>query len=171
VATVGLVQPQDEFVVAVLGALDRLDDDALGGDVDRKPEELLVDKADLLDLTPEEMTALLGGLRTLGVTYGDSDHGVLTDDTDALDNDFFVNLLDMGYEWEESDEDGVYEGYDRQSGEVEWTGTRFDLIFGSHDRLRALSEVYAAEDGEEQLVEDFVDAWHKVMTLDRFDLE
>jgi catalase-peroxidase len=140
-------------------------------DYDRKPEELLVDKADLLDLTPAEMTALLGGLRTLGATYQDTDHGVLTDDPDALDNDFFVNLLDMGYEWEESDEDGVYEGYDRGTGEVAWTGTRFDLIFGSHDRLRALSEVYAAEDGEEQFVEDFVETWHKVMTLDRFDLE
>jgi len=140
-------------------------------DYDRKPEELLVDKADLLDLTPAEMTALLGGLRTLGATYQNADHGVLTDDPDALNNDFFVNLLDMGYEWEESDEDGIYEGYDRDTGEVAWTGTRFDLIFGSHDRLRALSEVYAAEDGEEQFVEDFVETWHEVMTLDRFDLE
>jgi len=143
----------------------------LGGDFDRKPEELLVDKADLLDLTPAEMTALVGGLRTLGATYQDTDHGVLTDDPSVLDNDFFVNLLDMGYEWEEAEEDGVYEGYDRDTGEVAWTGTRFDLIFGSHDRLRALSEVYAAADGEEQLVEDFVEVWHKVMTLDRFDLE
>jgi len=143
----------------------------LGGDFDRKPEELLVDKADLLDLTPAEMTALVGGLRTLGVTYQDTDHGVLTDEPGLLDNDFFVNLLDMGYEWEEAEEDGIYEGYDRDTGEVAWTGTRFDLIFGSHDRLRALSEVYAAEDGEEQLVEDFVEVWHEVMTLDRFDLE
>jgi len=140
-------------------------------DSDRTPEELLVDRADLLDLTPEEMTALVGGLRTLGATYGDTDHGVFTDEPGTLDNDFFVNLLDMRYEWEEGDEDGVYEGYDRDTGEVVWTGTRFDLIFGSHDRLRALSEVYAAEDGEQQFVEDFVEVWHEVMTLDRFDLE
>ncbi|MEF8853734.1 MAG: peroxidase family protein, partial [Haloarculaceae archaeon] len=143
----------------------------LGGEFDRKPEELLVDKADLLDLTPAEMTALVGGIRTLGATYRDTDLGVLTDEPGVLDNDFFVNLLDMGYEWEESDTAGVYEGYDRDTGEVAWEGTRFDLVFGSHDRLRALSEVYAAEDGEAQFVDDFVDAWSKVMQLDRFDLE
>jgi catalase-peroxidase len=137
---------------------------------DRKPEEHLVDRADLLDLTPEEMTALVGGLRALGATYGDSDRGVLTDEPGALTNDFFVNLLDMRYEWEEAG-DGVYEGYDRETGEAVWEGTRFDLIFGSNSRLRAIAEVYAAEDGEEEFVEDFVDAWHKVMTLDRFDLE
>jgi catalase-peroxidase len=137
---------------------------------DRKPEEHLVDRADLLDLTPEEMTALVGGLRALGATYGDSDRGVLTDEPGTLTNDFFVNLLDMRYEWEEAG-DGVYEGYDRETGEVVWEGTRFDLIFGSNSRLRAIAEAYAAADGEEQLVEDFVDAWHKVMTLDRFDLE
>ena len=137
---------------------------------DRKPEEHLVDRADLLDLTPEEMTALVGGLRALGATYGDSDRGVLTDEPGTLTNDFFVNLLDMRYEWEETG-DGVYEGYDRETGEVAWEGTRFDLIFGSNSRLRAIAEAYAAADGEEQLVEDFVDAWHKVMTLDRFDLE
>jgi catalase-peroxidase len=137
---------------------------------DRKPEEHLVDRADLLDLTPEEMTALVGGLRALGATYGDSDRGVLTDEPGTLTNDVFVNLLDMRYEWEETG-DGVYEGYDRETGEVVWEGTRFDLIFGSNSRLRAIAEAYAAADGEEQLVEDFVDAWHKVMTLDRFDLE
>jgi catalase-peroxidase len=137
---------------------------------DRKPEEHLVDRADLLDLTPEEMTALVGGLRALGATYGDSDRGVLTDEPGTLTNDFFVNLLDMRYEWEETG-DGVYEGYDRETGEVAWEGTRFDLIFGSNSRLRAIAEAYAAEDGEQQFVEDFVDTWHKVMTLDRFDLE
>ena len=137
---------------------------------DRKPEEHLVDRADLLDLTPEEMTALVGGLRALGATYGDSDRGVLTNEPGTLTNDVFVNLLDMRYEWEETG-DGVYEGYDRETGEVVWEGTRFDLIFGSNSRLRAIAEAYAAADGEEQLVEDFVDAWHKVMTLDRFDLE
>jgi catalase-peroxidase len=140
-------------------------------ELDRKPEELLVDKADLLDLSPAEMTALVGGMRTLGATYQDTDHGVFTDDPGALNNDFFVNLLDMRYEWEETDEEGIYEAYDRDTGEVAWTGTRFDLIFGSHDRLRALAEAYAAEDGEQQFVEDFVEVWHKVMTLDRFDLE
>ena len=139
-------------------------------ELDRKPEEHLVDRADLLDLTPEEMTALVGGLRALGATYGDSDRGVLTDEPGTLTNDVFVNLLDMRYEWEETG-DGVYEGYDRETGEVVWEGTRFDLIFGSNSRLRAIAEAYAAADGEEQLVEDFVDAWHKVMTLDRFDLE
>jgi catalase-peroxidase len=138
----------------------------------RKPEEQLVDRADLLDLSPEEMTVLVGGLRTLGATYGDTDHGVFTDDTDALDNDFFVNLLDMGYEWEQSDDDEqVYEGYDRQTGEQEWEATRFDLIFGSNPRLRAIAEVYSAADGEAEFVHDFVDAWSKVMTMDRFDLE
>ncbi len=137
---------------------------------DRKPEAHLVDKADLLDLTPEEMTALVGGLRVLGATYDDSDLGVLTDEPGTLTNDFFVNLLDMQYEWEEAG-DGVYEGYDRETGEVVWEGTRFDLIFGSNSRLRAIAEAYAAGDGEEQFVEDFVDTWHKVMTLDRFDLE
>jgi catalase-peroxidase len=140
------------------------------GDFDRTLEALLVDKSDLLDLTPEEMTVLVGGLRTLGVTYQDSNLGVLTDDTDALDNDFFENLLGMDTAWEQSDDaEYVYEGYDRETGDLEWEGTRFDLIFGSHDRLRAISEVYASD--EQQFVEDFVDAWHNVMTLDRFDLE
>ncbi|RXK50453.1 catalase/peroxidase HPI [Halorientalis pallida] len=144
----------------------------VGGEHNRKLEELLVDKADLLDLTPEEMTVLVGGMRTLGATYGDSDRGVLTDDTESLDNDFFVNLLDMQYDWEQADEAGqVYEGYDRETGEQAWEATRFDLIFGSNDRLRAIAEVYASEDGEEQFVQDFVETWHEVMTLDRFDLE
>ena len=143
----------------------------LGDGLDSRPEEHLVDRADLLDLTPAELTALVGGMRTLGATYQDTDLGVLTDDPGTLDNDFFVNILDMGYDWEESDTEGVYEGYDRETGDVAWTGTRFDLIFGSNDRLRALSEVYAAEDGEEQFVQDFVNAWSKVMQNDRFDLE
>jgi len=143
----------------------------LADDADRRAEELLVDKAELLNLTAPEMTVLVGGLRALGATYGDVDHGVLTDDPGTLSNDFFVNLLSMDTEWEEAPEDGVYEGYDRDTGEVVWTGTRNDLVFGSNSRLRAIAEVYAAEDGEEQFVGDFVDAWHKVMTLDRFDLE
>ncbi|WP_254823909.1 catalase/peroxidase HPI [Haloglomus halophilum] len=143
----------------------------LPDDVDHeRPEELLVDRADLLDLSADEMTVLVGGLRTLGATYGDSDRGVLTDDPGTLTTDFFDTLLDMTYGWEPAG-DGVYEGYDRETGELEWEATRFDLIFGSNARLRAIAEVYAAEDGEEQFVQDFVDAWHKVMTNDRFDLE
>jgi catalase-peroxidase len=141
-------------------------------DADRPAEELLVDEADLLSLTAPEMTVLVGGLRALGATYQGVDHGVLTDDPGVLTNDFFANLLSMDTDWEEAaDEDGLYEARDRDTGEVAWTGTRFDLIFGSNSRLRAIAEVYAAEDGEEQFVQDFVDAWHKVMTLDRFDLE
>jgi catalase-peroxidase len=141
-------------------------------DADRPAEELLVDRADLLNLTAPEMTVLVGGLRALGATYRGVDHGVFTDDPGTLTNDFFANLLSMDTEWEATaDEDGVYEAYDRDTGEVVYTGTRNDLIFGSNSRLRAIAEVYAAEDGEAQFVQDFVDAWHKVMTLDRFDLE
>jgi catalase-peroxidase len=140
--------------------------------VDRPAEELLVDEADLLDLTPAETTALVGGMRALGATYRGTDLGVFTDRPGSLTNDFFVNLLDMGTEWEPSpDADGVYEGRDRDTGELEWTGTRVDLIFGSNARLRAIAEVYAADDGEETFVHDFVEAWSKVMQSDRFDLE
>jgi catalase-peroxidase len=143
----------------------------LGDGYDEKPEELMVDKADLLDLTVPEMTVLLGGMRALGATYDDTDLGVFTDRPGTLTNDFFVNLLDMGYDWEQSEDEGVYELRDRETGEVEWEGTRFDLVFGSNSRLRAVSQVYAAEDDEEKFVNDFVEAWTKVMTLDRFDLE
>jgi len=138
--------------------------------VDRPAEELLVDDADLLDLDAEEMTVLVGGMRALGATYQDSNLGVLTDRPGTLTNDFFENLLDMDYEWEPADGlDQVYEAHDRETGELVWEGTRVDLIFGSNSRLRAIAEVYASE--EERFVEDFVDAWSKVMTLDRFDLE
>ena len=144
----------------------------LADGVDQPAEELLVDKADLLDLTPAEMTALVGGMRALGANYDDSDRGVFTDDPGTLTNDFFANLLTMDTVWEPSeDEEGVYVGRDRETGEVQWEATRADLVFGSHSRLRSLGEVYGADDGEEQLVHDFVDAWHKVMTLDRFDLD
>ncbi|MEM4780226.1 MAG: catalase/peroxidase HPI [Halalkalicoccus sp.] len=158
----------------------------LGDETDDSPEELLVDTSDLLNLTAPEMTALVGGMRALGANYGDSDLGVFTDRPGALTNDFFVNLLDMGYEWEAAegsdsedimereepaDAQEVYEIRDRETGEVEWTGSRVDLVFGSNARLRAIADVYASEDGEEQFVEDFTEAWHKVMTLDRFDLE
>ena len=139
-------------------------------DHDRAAEELLVDEAELLNLTADEMTVLVGGMRALGATYGESDHGVLTDRPGTLTNDFFVNLLDMDTEWAPAG-NGVYEGRDRETAESRWTATRFDLIFGSHARLRAIAEVYGADDGEEQFVQDFVDAWTKVMRLDRFDLE
>jgi len=146
----------------------------LGGDYDdlyEKPEERLVDKAHLLTLSVPQMTALVGGLRALGATHGD-DRGVFTDRPGTLTNDFFVNLLDMSYEWEPvSDDEQVFEIRDRETGDVEWEATRFDLVFGSNARLRAVSDVYGADDGEEELVSDFVDAWHTVMTLDRFDLD
>ena len=140
--------------------------------LDKRAEEFLVDKADLLDLTPEEMTVLVGGMRALGATYQNSDLGVLTDRPETLTNDFFVNLLNMDTEWQQSPEsDQVYDGYDRGTSEHKWRGTRADLIFGSHDELRAIAEAYAADDAEEMFVQDFVDAWSKVMKLDRFDLE
>jgi catalase-peroxidase len=142
------------------------------GDGHDRPEELLVDRSELLNLTASEMTVLVGGMRVLGANYQGSDLGVFTDRPGALTNDFFVNLLDMDYEWEPASEArDVFEVRDRDTGELEWEATRFDLIFGSHSRLRAIAEVYGSEDGEQQFVEDFVDAWHKVMTLDRFDLD
>ena len=137
-----------------------------------KPEELLVDKAQLLSLTPPEMTVLVGGMRTLNANYDDSDYGVFTDQPETLTNDFFVNLLDMDYEWKATSDDKLFfEAEDRDNGDVKWKATRVDLIFGSHSELRALSEAYAADDAEEKFVKDFVDAWTKVMQLDRFDLD
>jgi catalase-peroxidase len=134
-------------------------------------EEALVDRAHLLRLSAPEMTVLMGGLRVLGANAGGAKHGVFTARPEALTNDFFVNLLDMGTEWRPSAaEKGVYEGRDRKTGEVKWTGTRVDLIFGSHSQLRALAEVYASADSKEKLVKDFAAAWDKVMSLDRFDL-
>ncbi|MFQ3320292.1 MAG: catalase-peroxidase [Natronomonas sp.] len=144
----------------------------LGDGHDRRAEELLVDTAELLNLTADEMTVLVGGMRALNANYQQSDLGVFTDEPGTLTNDFFVNLLDMGYEWEQSsDSEDIYEIRDRETGEVEWEATRFDLIFGSNSRLRAIAEVYGAADGEEKFVRDFVDTWSKVMHLDRFDLE
>jgi catalase-peroxidase len=135
------------------------------------PEELLVDKAQLLTLTAPEMTVLIGGLRVLGANFGGSPHGVFTLRPEALTNDFFVNLLDMGTEWKPSPQDpDVYEGRDRKTGELKWTGTRVDLIFGSNAQLRAVAEVYACADSPEKFLGDFVAAWNKVMNLDRFDL-
>ncbi len=134
-------------------------------------EALLVDKAQLLTLTAPEMTVLVGGLRVLGANVGGSKHGALTRKPEALTNDFFINLLDMGTQWQPAaGAEGVYEGRDRKTNKVKWTGTRVDLIFGSHSQLRALGEVYACADAKEKFVKDFVAAWTKVMDLDRFEL-
>jgi catalase-peroxidase len=138
----------------------------------RPAEELLVDRSDLLNLTATEMTVLVGGMRAMGATHDESDLGVFTDQPGTLTNDFFVNLLDDGTEWKQAPEaEDVYEGYDRETGEHKWTGSRVDLIFGSNARLRAIAETYAADDGDETFARDFADAWSKVMKLDRFDLE
>ncbi|CAA6816277.1 MAG: Catalase (EC / Peroxidase (EC [uncultured Thiotrichaceae bacterium] len=134
-------------------------------------EELLVDKAQLLTLSAPEMTVLVGGMRVLDANYGQTKHGVFTDRPGVLSNDFFVNLLDMNTTWKaESDAEDVFRGTDRATGDVKWTGTRIDLIFGSNSQLRALAEVYAGADAQEKFVHDFVAAWSKVMNLDRFDL-
>jgi catalase-peroxidase len=134
-------------------------------------EHLLLDRAQLLTLTAPEMTVLVGGLRVLGTNFGGTQHGVLTKQPEALTNDFFVNLLDMGTEWKVSAEDeDVFEGRDRATGELKWTGTRVDLIFGSNSQLRAFAEIYGSADSQEKFLCDFVVAWNKVMNLDRFDL-
>ncbi|MEI7941470.1 MAG: catalase-peroxidase, partial [Verrucomicrobiota bacterium] len=134
-------------------------------------EELLVDKSQLLTLTAPEMTVLVGGLRVLKLNFGGCRHGVFTQRPEALTNDFFVNLLDMSTTWKPTAEDaGVFEGRDRATGALKWTGTRVDLIFGSNSQLRALAEVYACADSQEKFLHDFVAAWNKVMNLDRFDL-
>ncbi len=143
----------------------------VGGKAHRSAEELLVDKAQLLTLTAPEMTVLVGGMRALGANYDGSDLGVLTARPGLLTNDFFVNLLDMGTEWKALSEDNqVFEGRDRATGERKWTASRVDLVFGANAQLRAIAEVYACDDAGEQFVRDFVAAWHKVMSLDRFDL-
>ena len=134
-------------------------------------EEMLIDRAQLLTLTAPEMTVLIGGLRVLNVNHGQSPHGVFTRRPEALNNDFFVNLLDMGTEWKPaSKEHDTFEGRDRKTGELKWTATRVDLIFGSNARLRAIAEVYGSDDAQEKFAQDFVAAWNKVMNLDRFDL-
>jgi catalase-peroxidase len=135
------------------------------------PETLLVDRAYMLTLTAPEMAVLIGGMRALNANFGRAQHGVLTDRPETLTNDFFVNLLDMGTEWQASDSaENVYEGRDRATGDLKWTATAVDLVFGSNSQLRAISEVYACDDAKEKFVRDFVAAWNKVMTLDRFDL-
>ncbi|TIP83425.1 MAG: catalase-peroxidase, partial [Mesorhizobium sp.] len=135
------------------------------------PEEALVDRAQLLTLTAPEMTVLVGGLRVLGANAEQSTHGVFTKRPETLTNDFFVNLLDMGTVWKATSEaKELFEGRDRATGELKWSGTRVDLIFGSHSQLRALAEVYATADAKEKFVNDFVAAWNKVMDADRFEL-
>ena len=134
-------------------------------------EELLIDRAQLLTLTAPEMTVLLGGMRVLNANFDQSHHGVFTKRPETLTNDFFVNLLDMNTTWKATSEDeDVFEGLDSATGELKWTGTRVDLIFGSISLLRALAEVYGCEDSQKKFMNDFVEAWNKVMNLDRFDL-
>jgi catalase-peroxidase len=134
-------------------------------------EEMLVDRAQLLTLTAPEMTVLVGGMRVLNANFGQSQQGVFTKRPETLTNDFFVNLLDMRTTWKAASEDEeVFEGRDRATGELKWTGTRVDLIFGSNSQLRALAEVYGSEDSQEKFLHDFVAVWNKVMNLDRFDL-
>ena len=137
----------------------------------RSPADMMVDKADRLTLTIPEMTVLIGGMRALGANAGASEHGIFTDRPGTLSNDFFVNLLSMGTVWTKSSKEaGIYEGRDRNTGELKWTATPVDLVFGSHAELRSVAEIYAASDGEQKFVSDFVDAWVKVMNLDRFDV-
>jgi catalase-peroxidase len=139
---------------------------------DRPAPELLLDRAHLLTLTAPEMTVLFGGMRALDANYQKSRHGVFTTRPGTLTNDYFVHLLDMGTEWRKaSAEQDLYEGRDRQTGEVRWTGTSVDLVFGSNAQLRAIAEVYACDDSQERFIRDFVAVWNKVMSLDRFDLD
>ncbi|PLX84000.1 MAG: catalase/peroxidase HPI, partial [Desulfuromonas sp.] len=133
-------------------------------------EELLIDRAQLLKLTAPEMTVLVGGMRVLNTNVGQTEHGLFTRRPEVLSNDYFVNLLDMGTEWQATADNNIFEGRDRKTGELKWTGSRVDLIFGANSQLRALAEVYGCADSKEKFVGDFVDAWHKVMNLDRFDL-
>ena len=165
---------QDETDVESVGVLEPRSDafrNYRGPKEFMAPEEAMIDKAQLLRLTAPEMTVLIGGLRVLGANAGGSKHGVFTKKPGTLTNDFFLNLLDMRTEWKPvQGQEGVYEGHDRKTGEAKWTGTRVDLIFGSHSLLRALAEVYGSADGKEKFAKDFARAWAKVMNLDRFDL-
>ena len=135
-------------------------------------EEMLIDKAQLLKLTAPEMTVLVGGMRVLNANFDNSKHGVFTKKNETLSNDFFINLLDMSTTWKEvNKEETLFEGRDRKTNKVKWTGSRVDLIFGSNSQLRAIAEVYATEDSKSKFVNDFVSAWTKVMNLDRFNLK
>ena len=135
----------------------------------KSPPEMLVSKASLLNLSVPEMTVLIGGMRVFNANSGQSNYGVLTDKSDTLSNDFFINLLDMSTEWRKSREEGVYDGFDRKSGKLKWKATSVDLIFGANAELRAVAEFYATHDAQEQFVNDFVKAWVKVTNADRFD--
>jgi len=165
---------QEQTDVASFAVLEPMADgfrNYLKGKFSVLPEELLVDRAQLLTLTAPELTVLLGGMRVLNTNFGKSQHGVFTKRPEALTNDFFVNLLDMGTEWKAvSDAKDLFEGRDRKTGELRWTATRVDLIFGSNSQLRALAEVYGCRDSQEKFLHDFVAVWNKVMNLDRFDL-
>ena len=166
---------QEQTDVEAMGALQPFADgfrNYLNGKYSVTAEALLVDRAQLLTLTAPEMTVLVGGMRMLGTNVNGDKHGVFTSKPETLTNDFFVNLLDMGTEWKAVSQDAdVFEGHDRKTGKVKWTGTRVDLVFGSNSQLRALAEVYAQEDSKEKFVRDFVAAWDKVMNNDRFDIE
>jgi catalase-peroxidase len=162
---------QDQTDVVSFAALEPIADgfrNYVRGKLDIGAEYVLIDKSQMLTLTAPEMTVLIGGMRMLGTNFGGSKHGVFTTKKETLTNDFFVNLLDMGTEWKPAG--NVYEGRDRKTGKVKWTGTRVDLVFGSNSQLRALAEVYASADAQKKFVQDFVAAWTKVMNLDRFDL-
>ena len=135
-----------------------------------KPEELLLDRTQLMGLTAPEMTVLIGGMRVLGTNYGGTKHGVFTDKPGVLSNDFFVNLTDMKYSWKPVSDD-LYNIVDRKTGETRWTATRVDLVFGSNSVLRSYAEVYAQDDNKEKFIKDFVKAWVKVMNADRYDLK
>jgi len=164
---------QDQTDVESFGYLEPVADgfrNYLKGKYSIAGEVLLVDRAQLLTLSAPEMTVLIGGLRVLGANHGKSPHGVFTKRPETLTNDFFVNLLDMATEWKPTKDDNVFEGYDRKSGKLAWTGTRADLIFGSHSQLRAFAEVYGQSDAQAKFVADFITAWNKVMNADRFDL-
>ena len=166
---------QEQTDVESFGALEPLADgfrNFAKGSYNVKAERLLLDKAQLLTLTAPELTVLIGGLRVLGANNDASKHGVFTDKPGQLSNDFFRNLLDMSVEWKATGADNnAFEGRDRKTGQPKWTGTRVDLVFGSHAQLRALSEVYASSDASEKFAKDFIAAWVKVMELDRFDLK
>jgi catalase-peroxidase len=165
---------QDQTDVESFAVLEPIADgfrNYVDGSIGIGAEHMLVDRAQLLTLTAPEMTVLVGGMRMLGANVGAARHGVFTSKRETLSNDFFVNLLDMGTEWKPvSDAKDVFEGRDRKTGKLKWTGTRVDLVFGSNSQLRAIAEVYASADAKEKFVEDFVAAWDKVMNLDRFDL-
>ena len=165
---------QEQTDVASFSVLEPVADgfrNYLKGKFSVSSEELLVDRAQLLTLTAPEMTVLVGGMRALDTNFGQTRHGVFTKRPQALTNDFFVNLLDMGTEWKAvSDSRDLFEGRDRKTGELRWTATRVDLIFGSNSQLRALAEVYASAEAQEKFVQDFVAAWTRVMNLDRFEL-